>query len=135
MMRFLCMALALPLTVLADPAPSTTHVSLLTYNVRGLPPVLTDDDPLNRISEIQTHLQARRYDIVLLQELFAFAPLIQAAERPPAKFFSGPAARITDNNILGVALAKIPCWISAYCQMPADSGLASLVYAPGIQST
>jgi hypothetical protein len=66
----LCILLA-PLPALAQPS---NVISVLSYNVRGLPPLVTNDDPGSRAPTIGW--LANKYDIVLLQEDFEYYGVI-----------------------------------------------------------
>lgn len=60
--------------ILAAPAPASSQggdsISVLSYNVQGLPPLLTNGDPGRRAATIGW--LASKYDIVLLQEDFEY---------------------------------------------------------------
>ncbi len=61
----------------APPTPCTATVSLLTYNVAGLPQGLNDDQfPEQNIPQISPLLNA--WDLVLVQEDFAYTDLLRA---------------------------------------------------------
>lgn len=111
-------------------ALNANPLSLLTYNVRGLPPSASQDDPDERTTQINKLLGGRRYDVVLLQESFAFAHKFQQSA---LYTYPGPSGELTLKNWFGVLVAGIPCAFDAYCELPGSSGLISLVYAPGTQ--
>jgi endonuclease/exonuclease/phosphatase family metal-dependent hydrolase len=56
--------------------PAATPLSVLTYNIHGLPSWIAGDDPPARIPQILA--KATRYDLVLLQEDFAHQALVLA---------------------------------------------------------
>jgi endonuclease/exonuclease/phosphatase family metal-dependent hydrolase len=60
------------------------EVSLLTYNVHGLPAWIARDDPEDRLPRVVQ--KAARFDVVLLQEDFAYHDLVVADERQPFLF-------------------------------------------------
>ena len=68
------LALALPASA-ADPRPQVLRV--LTYNIHGLQGWIARDDPPARIRALLP--KARAFDLVLLQEDFAWQPLVDAA--------------------------------------------------------
>lgn len=124
------------LFALSASASSTTPAdtfTLLTYNVRGLPPAVTEDDPVARLTAIANHLDDGAYALVLLQEVFAFHELFGGQDKPLERY-AGPDGQVTARNLLAVAITKIPCWFSEYCQMPANSGVQSLVFDSEIPS-
>lgn len=53
-----------------EPPPSSGQLSILTYNVAGLPQGISGSDPETNIIQISPHLNP--YDIVLLQEDFVY---------------------------------------------------------------
>jgi hypothetical protein len=68
----------------APPPPCARDVSLLTYNVAGLPQGLNDDQfPERNIPLISPLLNA--YDLVVVQEDFAYAGELRAAATHPFK--------------------------------------------------
>ena len=57
------------------------EISVLTYNIHGLPTWIALDDPTVRIPQILD--KARAYDVVLLQEDFAYQSVVDAHNRHP----------------------------------------------------
>lgn len=73
-------ALALGAALLAAAAPAE-ELSVLTYNVHGLPAWVARDDPEARMPAIAARADA--YDVVLLQEDFAFHERLREATGHP----------------------------------------------------
>jgi endonuclease/exonuclease/phosphatase family metal-dependent hydrolase len=65
-------------------AHEPAELSLLTYNVHGLPAWIAHDDPEHRLPRLVR--KAARFDVVLLQEDFAYHDLVVADERQPFLF-------------------------------------------------
>lgn len=65
----------------ADPAVAAGHVDLLTFNVAGLPTTLSASEPHRFMPRIAPLLG--RYDLVLLQEDFAYHDLLMQGARFP----------------------------------------------------
>jgi endonuclease/exonuclease/phosphatase family metal-dependent hydrolase len=70
-------ALCLAAPVRAEPV----EISILTYNIHGLPSYIALDDPPARIPRILE--LAKEYDVVLLQEDFSHQPIVDASKRHP----------------------------------------------------
>lgn len=73
--RFAKCGLLIALVFVSSVAPAReshaeSRLSVLSYNVHGLPPVFADDHPRNRVALIGS--LARAYDVVLLQEDFEY---------------------------------------------------------------
>jgi endonuclease/exonuclease/phosphatase family metal-dependent hydrolase len=106
--------------------------SLLTYNIRGLPPVLTDDgrdEQVSRIAESVTE-----YDVVLLQEVFGYDDLVHQAANP-RQLFHGPEPRLAMADLPVFLLGYVPCRLSRFCELPTSAGLAVLVFDDAIDGT
>ncbi len=58
-----------------------TKISVLTYNVHGLPKAISDSNPEENIPQISPKLNS--YDIVLIQEEFFYHPLLSSAVKHP----------------------------------------------------
>lgn len=90
----------------ADPdLPTEGELSLLTYNVKGLPPEITGDDTGARMDAISPMLDA--YDIVGLQEDFAedfHARLLAEASHPTERWFS---ATVDEDRVYGSGLSLL----------------------------
>src|SRR3989339_1872987 len=59
----------------------TGQFKVLTYNVAGLPPGISQSSTLKNMSQISTHLN--QYDIALVQEDFFFHSLLSNHTHPP----------------------------------------------------
>ncbi len=111
MNRLLTMTVALALIAGCDgpaaddddsAAPTEGTVSVLTYNVHGLPPEITGDDTTGRMELIAPLLAS--YDVIGLQEDFVIgnhALLAEAAPHPTAHWFDA----IYDEHVYGSGLA------------------------------
>lgn len=62
-------------TVIGSASASCAEIHVLSYNVRGLPGWLADDQPARRLPEIARRLEP--YDIVMMQEDFAFPEVFE----------------------------------------------------------
>lgn len=118
----------------ADAGPRTLRV--LTYNIHGLQRWIARDDPQVRISALLP--KARAFDVVLLQEDFAWQPLVDAAHGRRHGVRAEPAAGtpflrqgtgltlLTDIEPHGAAHATAygTCngWLSASSDCLADKG-------------
>lgn len=95
-------AAALALCVAAGAARAEpVDVSVLTYNIHGLPSWIAGDDPPARIPQILEI--ARPYDVVLLQEDFAHHDVV-VAKSPFAHLVRGNAAWIAAPLFQGAGL-------------------------------
>lgn len=89
-------SLAFLLTACGNPGPETGNFSLLTYNVAGLPAVLTGENPEEDIPQISPLLNS--YDLVLVQEDFWYHDLLTADITHPHR--SKPmVAEPTESNL------------------------------------
>lgn len=81
---WLCLALLLLVVPTVEPsaaAESGLEISVLTYNIHGLPSWAAGDDPEGRLPRILE--LAAAYDVVLLQEDFAYNGLVKQHARQP----------------------------------------------------
>ena len=116
--------------------PNVVRLSVLTYNIHGLPRWIARDDPETRIPAILA--KARAFDLVLLQEDFAYQALVDAASRwrhvqrgtPPDGSWLGVSGDgltlLTDAQLIG-ARAALPygtCngWLRASSDCFANKG-------------
>jgi endonuclease/exonuclease/phosphatase family metal-dependent hydrolase len=75
----------LAIALLAAAAAAEPHdVTVLTYNVHGLPSWIAGDDPPARIPQLLA--KAEGYDVVLLQEDFAHQAVVDASARHPHRW-------------------------------------------------
>jgi endonuclease/exonuclease/phosphatase family metal-dependent hydrolase len=72
----LAAALALGLAAAAQAEPGATEISVVTYNIHGLPSWLAGDDPPARIPQLLE--RAKSYDVALIQEDFAHHAVLVA---------------------------------------------------------
>ena len=97
--------------------------SLLTYNVRGLPPLL--ESRAQHVSAIADRVSG--YDVVLLQEVFAYDRHIVDIAQPHLAF-AGPGPRFDVNHTLAMLVGYLPCRFSSFCQLPLSAGLSILIF-------
>lgn len=83
-MRVSALALALLFVAGAAHARDPVELRVLTYNIHGLPDWIARDDPPARIPQILA--RAADYDIVLLQEDFAYHDVVLANQKHPHVF-------------------------------------------------
>ncbi len=78
----------------AHPAPATGfELSVVSYNIHGLPAWIAGDRPAERMPRIASHLNA--YDVVLLQEDFAHHELLAEHVRHRVRITgNGPRSRL-----------------------------------------
>jgi endonuclease/exonuclease/phosphatase family metal-dependent hydrolase len=110
---------------------SAETFSLLTYNVKGLPLLVMAGDGPTRITNISQHL--KNYDLVLLQEIFAYRDLIRSSAKANT-WIDGPAARFRWNQIPALVPLYIPCKLSRFCEMPSSAGLAVMTFHPAFHA-
>lgn len=75
----LLLAATLAVAIAAHAEP--IEISVLSYNIHGLPSWIALDDPPTRIPQILE--KTRNYDVVLLQEDFAYHAVVDAHKRHP----------------------------------------------------
>ncbi len=103
--------------------------TLLSYNVKGLPPLVMDGDGPARMRAISERM--RRYDIVVLQEVFAYDDLLRTAGRS-VQWLNGPGPRFRVSQLPALIPLYLPCLLSSYCEMPSSAGLALALHSPAI---
>jgi len=117
-------------------APSlagAAELRLLSYNVRGLPPVITFlGRPGTRIPRIVEKLDA--YDVALLQETFSYQDVVErCAVDDDCEYHHGPGRRFRWGQVLAAPVLGL-CWLTPRCRLPANSGLMTVVQPDGITS-
>lgn len=107
-----CWRVAALLLCVAGGAPraAAVELSVLTYNIHGLPSWIARDDPAVRIPQILRI--AEPYDLVLLQEDFAHHDLV-VAKSPFAHLARGNAARIEAPLFQGAGLTILSRFATA----------------------
>jgi len=104
-MRLLLPLLVLPLLGCPPSAPTDGEVSVLTYNVHGLPPTITGDDTNGRMEQIAPLLPA--FDWVGLQEDWmpeGHELLMADVEHPHNAWFDRP---LNDDRVYGAGLTTL----------------------------
>lgn len=116
---WLLLVLLVPGTSLAE------SFSLLTYNIKGLPPLVTDEERDDRVARIAS--QVSDYDVVLLQEVFGYDEMLQSTAGPRL-LFHGPEPRLAMAHLPVMVLGYLPCSLSRFCELPSSAGLSILVF-------
>ncbi len=100
------------------------ELSVLSYNVNGLFPLLTQDNPRDRSPAIGW--LANKYDVVLLQEDFEYHDII-AEEMEGSTAFRGNGMRY-DLRLVAAKLITLPFWLLLpHFSPPYGSGLTVFV--------
>jgi endonuclease/exonuclease/phosphatase family metal-dependent hydrolase len=74
--------------------PLTNTISVMTYNVAGLPQLISSSDPVNNTSEIGRRINA--YDIVLVQEDFNYNHFLYGTARHKYRSKPSPPVPLGD---------------------------------------
>jgi len=116
--------LAAALLFAPGPAPAG-ELRLLSYNVRGIPPVVTFlGRPGTRIPRIVEKLPA--FDIALLQETFSYQDVIErCATDADCVYYHGPGRRFRWGHVVAAPVLGL-CWLTPRCRLPTNSGLMTV---------
>lgn len=131
-LRYSLVSFLLALLLATTSRGSAEAFSLLTYNIKGLPPLVLEDAGPARIIDISQHLKG--YDLVMLQEVFAYRDLVQSTARP-MNWFDGPAAQFSWKLLPALIPLYLPCKLSQFCEMPSSAGLAVMTFHPALHSS
>jgi len=128
------------------PQPLTGQLSLLSYNVHGLPPGVTGDDTEARMRAISPRLAA--FDVAALQEDFFYSELLTEAVEPTRvhRFHVTLPGRVTHSGLtlvsaLPVAATHGESWTTCHGLLDSASDclgskgfqLSRLTLAPGVE--
>jgi exonuclease III len=106
---------------------AATELRVLSYNVRGVPPVISFlGRPGTRIRHIVEKLDA--YDVALLQETFSYQDVIErcAEGEDGCEFHHGPGRKFRWGQVIAAPVLAL-CWLTPRCRLPANSGLMTVV--------
>lgn len=106
---------------LAAPARAE-EISVVSFNVHGLPAWIARDDPAARMPEIGRLLS--RYDVALVQEVWGYEEAL-AAETPHGAKLQGNAARSTWLRALGFLCGRCGSGLSLFTDPPRERVVAS----------
>ncbi len=81
-----------------ETAPDSGSFTLLSYNVAGLPPGMSESKPIRNMLRISPKLNA--YDLVLVQEDFLFHRLLKLVARHPFQSEPQPLSGIINKDFL-----------------------------------
>lgn len=113
--------------------PAAAELRLLSYNVRGLPPVITFlGRPGTRIPRIVEKLDA--YDVALLQETFSYQDVVErCAVDDDCAYHHGPGRKFRWGQVLAAPVLGL-CWLTPRCRLPANSGLMTVAQPDRVAS-
>jgi len=122
MIRWLVLAAVL-LTAAGDGFAG--ELRLLSYNVRGIPPVITFlGRPGARIPLIVEKLED--FDVALLQETFSYQDVIErCATDADCVTYHGPGRKFRWGHVIAAPVLGL-CWLTPRCRLPTNSGLMTV---------
>jgi hypothetical protein len=104
---------------------AAAELRLLSYNVRGVPPVISFlGRPGTRIPLIVEKLAA--YDVALLQETFSYQDVIErCADESGCTYHHGPKGEFRLGHLIAAPVLGL-CWLTPRCRLPSNSGLMTI---------
>ncbi len=108
-------------------AEQATEFKLLSYNIHGVPALITRDKPKARIRLIAERLDS--FTVVTFQEDFVYHKDLTGRVSDSTTIARGNGARLTFRQLAFIPLlpAALVCWPLPHCQFPVGSGLTTLV--------
>jgi hypothetical protein len=112
---------------------AAAELRLLSYNVRGVPPVISFlGRPGTRIPLIVEKLDA--YDVALLQETFSYQDVIErCAVENDCAYYHGPERQFRWGHVIAAPVLGL-CWLTPRCRLPANSGLMTIAQPDRVAS-
>lgn len=112
---------------------AAAELRLLSYNVRGVPPVISFlGRPGTRIPLIVEKLAA--YDVALLQETFSYQDVIErCAAENGCTYYHGPDRKFRWGHVIAAPVLGL-CWLTPRCRLPSNSGLMTVAQPARVAS-